>query len=101
MAVELKGQYTYGMTVCDHRHLRVTGGELDTIGKVVGESPNAEVGMQLDVVRFFDIIDRDDRALSITLLDFSIQVYSLSSCGGSIESHVVDWPAPPYCKLTN
>ncbi|MBV7327206.1 nucleoside hydrolase [Chloroflexi bacterium TSY] len=56
VAVELKGEYTYGMTVCDHRHLRVTGGELHTIGKIVGASPNAEVAMQLDVVRFFDLL---------------------------------------------
>lgn len=56
VAVELHGQHTYGMTICDHRHLRVTGGELSTIGKMVGESPNAEVAMTLDVKRFFDLL---------------------------------------------
>jgi len=56
VAVELHGEHTYGMTVCDHRHLRVTGGEMATIGKQVGKGANAEVALSLDAPRFFDLL---------------------------------------------
>ena len=56
VAVELKGDYTYGMTVCDHRHLRGIGDEVKTVGKRKGEPPNAEVALRIDVDRFFDLL---------------------------------------------
>lgn len=56
VAVELKGEHTYGMTVCDHRHLRGIGNEIKAIGKRKGEEPNAEVGLRIDTPRFFDLL---------------------------------------------
>ena len=56
VAVELKGEHTYGMTVCDHRHLRGIGNEIRAIGKRKGQEPNAEVGLRIDVERFFDLL---------------------------------------------
>ncbi|MCB9149944.1 MAG: nucleoside hydrolase [Caldilineaceae bacterium] len=56
VAVELKGEHTYGMTVCDHRHLRGIGDEIKSIGKRKGEAPNAEVGLRIDAERFFDLL---------------------------------------------
>ncbi|MEZ4707102.1 MAG: nucleoside hydrolase [Caldilineaceae bacterium] len=56
VAVELKGEHTYGMTVCDHRHLRGIGNEIKPIGKRKGQEPNAEVGLRIDVARFFDLL---------------------------------------------
>jgi pyrimidine-specific ribonucleoside hydrolase len=57
VAVELRGQHTRGMTVCDFRHLLQA--ESDLVGKEgvhQGLPPNAEVGLRLDVVRFFDLL---------------------------------------------
>jgi pyrimidine-specific ribonucleoside hydrolase len=56
VAVELKGEHTYGMTVCDHRHLRGIGEDIKTVGKRKGELPNAEVGLRIDVEGFFDLL---------------------------------------------
>lgn len=56
VAVELKGEHTYGMTVCDHRHLRSVGSAFETVGKRKGNSPNAEVALRIDVARFFDLL---------------------------------------------
>ena len=56
VAVELKGEHTYGMTVCDHRHLRGIGDEIKSIGKRKGETPNAEVGLRIDAERFFNLL---------------------------------------------
>lgn len=56
VAVELKGEHTYGMTVCDHRHLRGIGEEIKVVGKRKGEPPNAEVGLRIDADRFFDLL---------------------------------------------
>jgi pyrimidine-specific ribonucleoside hydrolase len=51
VAVELKGDYTRGMTVCDQRH-RIDVGE----GVRRRLPPNVEVGMELDVERFFELL---------------------------------------------
>ena len=56
VAVELHGEHTYGMTVCDHRHMRITGGDIATIGKRPGLQPNAEVALLLDAERFFNLL---------------------------------------------
>ena len=56
VAVELKGEHTYGMTVCDHRHLRGIGEEIKAIGLRKGEPPNAEVALRIDVAGFFDLL---------------------------------------------
>lgn len=57
VAIELSGRFTRGMTVCDQRHTersgsRITGGE----GVQSSQEPNAEVGISLDVNRFFDLL---------------------------------------------
>ena len=56
VAVELKGEHTYGMTVCDHRHLRGMGEKVVRQGKRKGEEPNAEVALHIDKDRFFDLL---------------------------------------------
>ncbi len=57
VAVELRGQYTYGMTVCDYRHIRGSGADIPlSEGVHRGEPPNAEVGMRLDKERFFQLL---------------------------------------------
>jgi pyrimidine-specific ribonucleoside hydrolase len=56
VAIELRGTYTYGMTVCDHRHLRGSVyGFPQGVGKLRGEQPNAQVGVKIDAQRFFDL----------------------------------------------
>lgn len=57
VSVELNGQYTRGMTVCDLRHITQPGAPIKGGGGVVPSNPaNAEVGMKLDVERFFDLL---------------------------------------------
>lgn len=56
VAVELKGEYTYGMTVCDHRHLLGIGEDIKAIGKRKGEPPNAEVALHIDKAGFFNLL---------------------------------------------
>jgi pyrimidine-specific ribonucleoside hydrolase len=57
VAVELRGQYTYGMTVCDARHLRgVAYGLPQQVLNPRGEKPNAQVGMKIDAERFFKLL---------------------------------------------
>lgn len=57
VAVELHGEHTRGMTVCDYRHLRGAGTEVHgEEGVHQGRPPNAEVGLHLDVPRFFDLL---------------------------------------------
>jgi pyrimidine-specific ribonucleoside hydrolase len=57
VAIELKGEHTYGMTVCDYRHLQSSGEDIVAGGGVQrGQPANAEVGLQLDVDRFFDLL---------------------------------------------
>lgn len=57
VAIELKGQHTYGMTLCDYRHLHGPSEELVPSGaKPLGEPANAQVGLKLDTPRFFDLL---------------------------------------------
>jgi len=57
VAIELKGEHTYGMTLCDYRHIRGTGEDIMAIeGIRKGEPPNAEVGLRIDTARFFDLL---------------------------------------------
>jgi pyrimidine-specific ribonucleoside hydrolase len=57
VAVELRGEHTRGMTVCDYRHLTANL-EHQTAPERVhrGSPPNAEVGLRIDASRFFDLI---------------------------------------------
>ncbi|MBS1251114.1 MAG: Pyrimidine-specific ribonucleoside hydrolase RihA [Anaerolineales bacterium] len=57
VAVELKGEHTYGMTVCDCRHLRGRGQVSTSDGGVWrGEPPNAEVAVDIDKDRLIDLL---------------------------------------------
>lgn len=56
VAVELQGKHTYGMTVCDHRHLLGIGEDIKAIGKRKGEPPNAEVALRIDAAGFFNLL---------------------------------------------
>lgn len=62
VTVELKGEYTRGMTVCDYRHLRGPEKEKDLYRKPTmafrGKDPNCEAALELDVDRFFDLLYR-------------------------------------------
>lgn len=55
VAVELRGEYTYGMTLCDHRHLKASDVKAGTEGILRGEEPNAEVAIAVDVERFWEL----------------------------------------------
>jgi len=52
VAIELSGEYTYGMTLCDARHLRPDAG-----GTAIyrGEPPNAEVAVAVNADRFWEL----------------------------------------------
>jgi pyrimidine-specific ribonucleoside hydrolase len=57
VGVELRGEQTRGMTVCDYRHLRASAAGVPRMeGILRGQPPNAEVGLRLDVPRFFDLL---------------------------------------------
>jgi inosine-uridine nucleoside N-ribohydrolase len=60
VVVELKGEYTRGMTVCDYRCLIDTDPMVDISDKVSsirqGESPNVNVAFRLDGEGFFDML---------------------------------------------
>lgn len=56
VSVELKGEHTYGMTVCDHRHLLGIGEDIKAIGVRQGEPPNAEVALRIDKDGFFKLL---------------------------------------------
>jgi pyrimidine-specific ribonucleoside hydrolase len=55
VAIELRGEHTYGMTLCDARRLRpeVTAGEGAAIRR--GAAPNAEVAIAVNPDRFWDL----------------------------------------------
>jgi pyrimidine-specific ribonucleoside hydrolase len=60
VTVELKGEFTRGMTVCDYRHLRGPEPSIDlhrvpTMG-YRGKEPNCEAALELDVKRFFELL---------------------------------------------
>ena len=51
--IELSGKHTYGMTVCDHRHLSTGSGGMVRQRAPLG-SPNAEVAVAVDPERFWE-----------------------------------------------
>jgi pyrimidine-specific ribonucleoside hydrolase len=60
VTVELKGEFTRGMTVCDCRHLRGPEPSIDLhrtpTMRYRGKEPNCEVALELDVERFFELV---------------------------------------------
>lgn len=55
VVVELRGEHTYGMTLCDYRHHDPSNVENSGGGIVRGEAPNAEVAVAVDNDRFWDL----------------------------------------------
>jgi inosine-uridine nucleoside N-ribohydrolase len=55
VAVELRGTHTYGMTVCDARHLRADGAAPAAARPPRGEAPNAEVAVEVNADRFWEL----------------------------------------------
>jgi inosine-uridine nucleoside N-ribohydrolase len=55
VAVELRGEYTYGMTLCDYRHHEPSNIESGAQRILRGEEPNAEVAVTVDVDRFWEL----------------------------------------------
>ena len=55
VAIELGGKYTYGMTVCDGRHLRADNPGGGAVRPPRGESPNAEVAIAVNADRFWEL----------------------------------------------
>lgn len=55
VAIELHGERTYGMTVCDYRHFRPDAFQVEGDGILRGEEPNAEVAIGVDVDRFWSL----------------------------------------------
>jgi inosine-uridine nucleoside N-ribohydrolase len=53
VAVELKGEYTRGMTLCDYRHHNPSDLE-DGVGILRGAEPNAEVAVSVNPDRFWE-----------------------------------------------
>ena len=58
--IELAGQFTRGMTICDHRHLRGKDSAIDldhySTSERRGLEPNCSVGLELDAEKFFSLI---------------------------------------------
>ena len=50
--IELAGKHTYGMTVCDHRHLSTESSGMARQRASLG-NPNAEVAVAVDPERFW------------------------------------------------
>lgn len=55
VAVELRGEHTYGMTLCDYRHHDPSNILSAGPGKFRGEMPNAEVAVAVDADRFWEL----------------------------------------------
>jgi inosine-uridine nucleoside N-ribohydrolase len=55
VAVELHGRHTYGMTVCDGRHLRADNPGAGAARAPRGEAPNAEVAVAVNADRFWEL----------------------------------------------
>jgi inosine-uridine nucleoside N-ribohydrolase len=55
VAVELRGTHTYGMTVCDARHLPAQDPAAGRLGSPRGEEPNAEVAVAVKADRFWEM----------------------------------------------
>ncbi len=66
--VELKGEFTRGMTVCDYRHTSGSNPPVDIdhdpIKHPYGKSPNCKVGMELDINAFFSLLHETIRSFS-------------------------------------
>ena len=57
VAVELRGQYTRGMTVCDYRYTGAAQADVESLERTFqGQPANAQVGLRLDALRFFDLL---------------------------------------------
>jgi pyrimidine-specific ribonucleoside hydrolase len=60
VAIELKGEYTRGMTVCDYRCLIGSDPGEEITGEVSpvrqGLQPNVNVGLRLDSDGFFELL---------------------------------------------
>jgi pyrimidine-specific ribonucleoside hydrolase len=57
VGIELSGKLTRGMTVCDYRHMSLTSDKLAGEAAIsIGEKPNAEVAVGIDVRKFFDLL---------------------------------------------
>lgn len=60
VSVELRGDSTRGMTVCDSRHLRGPDPAVDLLRMPIaafrGKAPNCEAALELDVQRFLKLI---------------------------------------------
>ena len=54
VVVELRGEYTYGMTLCDYRHHDPDNIVSAGSGKFRGEEANAEVAVAVDADRFWE-----------------------------------------------
>ncbi len=55
VGIELRGELTYGMTLCDARHLRPDVTAVENVGIRRGAAPNAEVGIAVKPERFWDL----------------------------------------------
>lgn len=55
VAIELRGEHTYGMTLCDYRHLRPETLERERQGVTQGKEPNAEVAVAVNAERFWEL----------------------------------------------
>ena len=55
VAIELRGEHTYGMTLCDYRHHDPANMESAGTGMFRGEKPNAEVAVTVDDDRFWTL----------------------------------------------
>ena len=54
-SIELRGTHTYGMTVCDARHLRPDSPVPVAARPPRGEEPNAEVAVEVNANRFWEL----------------------------------------------
>lgn len=55
VAIELRGTHTYGMTLCDARHLRPGDPAAGRLTAPRGEEPNAEVAVAVNADRFWEM----------------------------------------------
>ncbi len=55
VAIELRGTHTYGMTLCDARHLRADNPAAGRAREPRGEPPNAEVAVAVNADRFWEM----------------------------------------------
>ena len=53
--IDARGTHTYGMTLCDARHLRAGDPSSGAITGPRGEAPNAEVAVGVNADRFWEM----------------------------------------------